>query len=86
MLYVRSVTTEGVTVLVTNSPKLLTFHIFIDEFEILSQDLEALLKRKLPHWRPFKGGSYQVGEICSVLTEKPEEERHDISAIRFILN
>ena len=66
VLNVRSVTSEGVTVLVTNSPNLLTFHAFIDTLELLDQDLEAALKKKVAHQRLFKGGSYKVGKIYAL--------------------
>ena len=65
VLYVRSVTSEGVTVLVVNSPNLLTFHSFIDTFELLDQDLKAALTKKTANRKLFKGGSYEVGEIHS---------------------
>ena len=44
-LFVKSVTSKGITVLVTHSPELMIFHVFLDDepFELLDQNLEATL-------------------------------------------
>ena len=47
VLQVKSVTSEGITALVTNSPDLLTFHAFLDD-DLLDQDLYQNLKAKIP--------------------------------------
>ena len=58
VLCVKSVTSEGVTVLVRNSPNLLTFHICIDKLGNIDKDnLEATLKEKL---KLLTMGSYEL--------------------------
>ena len=74
VLYVRSITSEGITVMVMNSPNLLTCHVFIDTFELLDKNLEAALKKKLLYRKLFEGGSYQVGEVRSVLASELKEK------------
>ena len=78
VLYVRSVTTEGIMVLVTNSPNLLTFNAFLDDdvFELLDQDLEANLKAKLSDRNLFKYGSYLVEKASSDMVLKHKCEQH----------
>ena len=78
VLYVRSVTSEGITVLVVNSPNLLTFQAFIDDdaFELLDQDLETNLKAKMSHRKLFKCGSYLVMEASSDLAIKHRWKPH----------
>ena len=66
VLYVASVMTKGIALLVTISPNLLIFHGFIDG-KLLDQDLEVALKNKPSHQRLFKGRSYLVGKLCSYL-------------------
>ena len=75
-LNVRSVTSEGISVLVTNSPNLLTFHAFIYMFELLDQDLKSALKMKMTHRRLFKGGSYKVDKLYSDLALQLIEESY----------
>jgi len=78
VLYVRSVTTEGIMVLVTNSPNLLTFNVFLDDdvFELLDQDLEANLRAKLSDRKLFKYGSYLVERASNNMAVKHKCEQH----------
>ena len=59
---VRSVTVEGITVLVTNSPKLITFHSVMHDGYFCAKEefisLKASLMRKFPHRQLFTAGSY----------------------------
>jgi len=50
---VKSVTSEGITVLVTNSSDLLTLHAFIDDYS-LDKDLEQILGVKMLDRKLFK--------------------------------
>ena len=67
-LFVRSVTSEGIILLVTNSPNLLTFHAFLDDqpFESLDQNLKATLKEKMCNQLLFTCDGYLVEELLSV--------------------
>ena len=70
MFYVRSVTSEGITVLVTNSPNLLKLYVFVDDHKAELLDVETKLKTTMPNRKLFKCGGYQVEEIVShVATE-----------------
>ncbi|XP_065888131.1 uncharacterized protein [Dysidea avara] len=60
-MQVKSVTSEGIAVLVTNSPNLLTFHAFVDD----DSHLEQSLKVKMPDRKLFKCGDYKVAERFS---------------------
>ena len=69
VLHVRSLTSEGIIVLLKNSPNLLTFHAFSDSdaFEFLDQDLEATLLVMISNQKLFKCGSFEVARIgCRV--------------------
>ena len=69
VLRVRSVTSEGVIVLLNNSPNLLTCRAFSDSdtFEFLDQDLEATLLMMMSNQKLFKCGSFEVARIgCHV--------------------
>jgi len=62
VLRVRSVTSEGVMVLLKNSPNLLTFHVFSDNgaLEDLDEDLEATFLFLVNNRKLFKYGSFEV--------------------------
>ena len=66
-LFVKSVTSKGITVLVTHSPELMIFHVFLDDepFELLDQNLEATLKETFTYRKLFICGSYVVEELLS---------------------
>ena len=77
-LFVRSVTSEGITLLVTNSSNLLTFHAFLDDepFELLDQNLEAALKEKMSGRQLFRCGGYLVAESFSVVGIEHMDKSH----------
>ena len=67
-LFVRSVTSEGITQLVINSPNLLTFHaLLVDDqhFESLDQNLKVTLKGKMSDRKLFTCEGYLVVKAFS---------------------
>jgi len=79
VLQVKSVTSEGIAALVTNSPDLLTFHAFLDGV-LLDQDLYQNLKAKIPDRMFFKCGSYKVAGTFSSIALHHVYEPHAESA------
>ena len=57
---VRSVTSEGITALVMNSPNLLTFHIFVEVVKHDQGNLFCALKEKFYNRKLFTMGSYKL--------------------------
>jgi len=70
VLSVNSMTYEGITVLVTNSPHLLTFHGFIYDDTVKLLDAEANLKMKFSNRKLFRCGSYQVVSRLHIIKDK----------------
>ena len=73
VLNVRSVTREGVAVLIWNSPKLITFHSLVDQIcddkdgdkiEITAAVLKEKLKQNISGRQLFVIGSFQVETTC----------------------
>ena len=60
VLDVRSVTNDGITALVRNSPNLLTFHIFIEVIELDRDNIFCALKEKFYNRKLFTMGSYKL--------------------------
>jgi len=60
VLDVESVASEGVTALVVNSPKLLTFHVFVNLVECNQENLFYSLKEKFCNRKLFTMGSYKL--------------------------
>ena len=83
VLCVRSVTSEGVTVLVMNSPNLLMLHVAVSGIcdcnsdKVQSETLESRLKQVFTHRQLFVIGSYLVtmGYTDYELKTYPEWER-----------
>jgi len=76
VLHVHSMTCEGITVLVTNSPHLLTFHGFIYDDMVKLLDTEANLKMKYFNRKLFRCGSYRVVSRLHIIEDRykqPEE-------------
>ena len=70
VLSVNSMTCEGITVLVTNSPDLLTFHGFIHDDIVKLLDAEANLKMKFSNRKLFRCGSYRVVSRLHIIKDK----------------
>ena len=71
VLDVRSVTSEGITALVMNSPNLLTFHIFVEVVKHDQDNLLCVLKEKLYNRKLFTMGS------CKLVQGHQEEYEHN---------
>ena len=69
-LWVRSVTSEGIIILIMNSPNLLAFHASLGEDAIVLLDDEVTLKAKMSDHNFFKFGSYQVAESSSIIAQE----------------
>jgi len=78
-LIVRSVTSEGITQLITNSPNLLTFHAFLDDqhFELLDQNLKAILKGKMSDRKLFACEGYLVVKAFSTVGIEHIKKSHE---------
>jgi len=74
-LWVKSVTSEGITLLLMNSPHLLTFYASLEE-EALDEDLDVIFKTKIPDHKLFKCGSYQVAETSSPIAQEFSSRPH----------
>jgi len=82
VLNVWSVSSDGLAVLIHNSPDLVTFHIVVDSAlhdckgtMVSMEQVETKLKRKFPLRRLFKSGSYIVARALTKLCDYMEVER-----------
>jgi len=78
VLLVRSVTSEGITTLIRNSPKLMTFHAVI--FEVvyvggcIRHEFESKLKEEFSRQQLFEVGSYKVVRRDQLYTDTDQQE------------
>jgi len=77
IVHARSVTSEGITTFIRNSPNLLTLHAFLYLHQAL-QHLDANLKGKMSHRKLFTCGSYKV-----VGYEESDDHKHSADLLSF---
>ena len=66
LLYVKSVTHEGITTLIMNSPKLLTFYVVgntLSSKEVMPRinDMELFYRKKFQNRKLFTAGTFRIG-------------------------
>lgn len=78
VLFVKSVTSKGISMLITNSPKLMIFHAFLYEVMTIGKqtrrEFEALLKKGFSQHRLFKLGSYRTVLRDQLYTDTHQQE------------
>ena len=67
LLYVKSVTHEGITTLIMNSPKLLTFYVVgntLSSKEVMPRinDMELFYRKKFQNRKLFTAGTFRIGQ------------------------
>jgi len=79
---VRSVTSDGISVFINNSPNLITLHIIVNAAihdskgtMVAMEEVETRLKQTFSHRRLFTSGSYTVARASTKLEDHIEMER-----------
>ena len=70
LLYVKSVTHEGITTLIMNSPKLLTFYVVVSSKEVVprindAKAMELFYWKKFPNRKLFTAGMFRISQSRS---------------------
>ena len=83
VLNVRSLTSDGIAILINDSPNLVTFHVIVNAAihdnkgtMIATEEIETRLKLTFSQRRVFTSGSYRVARASTKLEDHIEIERH----------